>query len=490
MTQNMASGITSLRLTANKIVIPFLWLHVPLIFGLAMALDTDWMWPTIGAIALAGVTTFCWMQGPTDLVTRLTAAVSFVGIIGLLLSLLHGREWQLDMHMYFFAALAILVVYCDWRVIVMGAAAVACHHLILNFVFPSAIYPSGADFFRVVFHAAIVVLEAAVLIFITYKLTVLFATSEESIQAMEAAREREVVLEREQADLRVKVEQERKRSMLLLASNFEKSVKGVVDSVSAAANHVQMTAKSLAGNAEETSQQSNAVAAASEETSVSVQTVAASAVELTSSIEEIGSQVNKAAHVTTKAATDGENANITMQTLAATAQKIGEVVHLIQGIAGQTNLLALNATIEAARAGEAGKGFAVVASEVKSLANQTAHATEDIEKQVSTIQTETKSAVLAIAEICKTLIDVKSVSSSIASAIEEQSAATQEIARNVQQAAQGTARISHNVTEVTKTAQGTKDVANQMLTSSSELAQQSAILHKEVNAFLSSVRQA
>ena len=297
-------------------------------------------------------------------------------------------------------------------------------------------------------------------------------------------------MRREQEEMKVKAEKDRKAAMLHLADQFEESVKKVVDYVLSASTKMQTTAQALASTAEETSRQTSVVASASEETSTSVQTVAASTEELTASIAEISSQINHANNVTTKAAEDGQAANITMQKLSNTSQKIGEVIQMIQSIAGQTNLLALNATIEAARAGEAGKGFAVVASEVKSLATQTAKATEDIEQQVGTIQTETQSAVTAIAGICETLGNVKSASTAIAAAIEEQSAATKEIARNVQQAASATQQISHNVSGVTHSAQDTGSAATHMLTASSELAQQSEVLRSEVVKFLAGVRAA
>jgi len=179
-----------------------------------------------------------------------------------------------------------------------------------------------------------------------------------------------------------------------------------------------------------------------------------------------------------------------MQKLADVAQKIGEVVSLINEIADQTNLLAPNATIEAARAGEAGKGFAVVASEVKSLANQTANATGNIEAQIAAVQTETKTAVSAIRGICETLRETKVVCSTIAAAVEEQSAATQEISRNVQEAATGTTQISKNVGGVTKAANDTGVAANQMLGAAADLAKQSDVLRNEVGKFLANVRAA
>jgi methyl-accepting chemotaxis protein len=229
---------------------------------------------------------------------------------------------------------------------------------------------------------------------------------------------------------------------------------------------------------------------AAEQASANVQTVAASAEELSSSISEIGRQVTQSATIAGRAVEDARRTDEVVQSLAAGAQKIGEVVTLIQDIAGQTNLLALNATIEAARAGEAGKGFAVVASEVKSLATQTAKATEEIGTQIGQIQGATKDAVAAIQGIGSIIAEISGIASTIASAVEQQSAATQEIARNVQQAAQGTQQVTENISGVKEAATSTGAAATQVLGAAGDLAKQSERLTAEVNNFLVGVRAA
>jgi methyl-accepting chemotaxis protein len=282
----------------------------------------------------------------------------------------------------------------------------------------------------------------------------------------------------------------RKREMVQLADDFEQAVGNIVETVSAASSQLEASAGSLTATAARSQELTTAVAVASEEASANVQSVASATEQMASSVNEIGRQVQESATIASAAVAQASHTNDRVAALAQAASRIGDVVELINTIAGQTNLLALNATIEAARAGDAGRGFAVVASEVKALAEQTAKATGDISQQINSIQAATRESVGAIKEIGTTIGRMSEIASTIASAVEEQGAATQEISRNVQQAAQGTLQVSANITDVQRGASETGTASSHVLSAAQSLSLDSSRLKAEVGKFLDSVRAA
>jgi methyl-accepting chemotaxis protein len=313
-------------------------------------------------------------------------------------------------------------------------------------------------------------------------------------QAVETFKVKAEEKARDEAEAKVKQDlvaaKQRKADMIKLADDFESAVGEIVETVSSASTELEASASTLTSTAERAQELTTTVAAASEEASTNVQSVASATEEMASSVNEISRQVQESARMANEAVDQARKTNDRVGELSKAAARIGDVVELINTIAGQTNLLALNATIEAARAGEAGRGFAVVASEVKALAEQTAKATGEIGQQITGIQSATHESVNAIKEISGTIEKLSEISSTIAAAVEEQGAATQEISRNVQQAAQGTQQVSSNITDVQRGASETGSASSQVLSAAKSLSSDSNRLKLEVGKFLNTVRAA
>jgi methyl-accepting chemotaxis protein len=310
-------------------------------------------------------------------------------------------------------------------------------------------------------------------------------------RAVEGFRENFVqVTERDNARKNAETTSERKSLLTRLAGDFEAVIGNIVGAVSSASGELTSTATALTQTAETTQQLTTSVAAASEQASTNVQSVASATEEMGSSIAEIGRQVQESSRISSEAVSQAQKTDERITKLAQAASRIGDVTQLITSIAEQTNLLALNATIEAARAGVAGKGFAVVAQEVKQLASQTAKATSEISGQISEMQAATHDSVAAIKEIGTTIGRISEIATTIASAVEEQGAATHEITRNIQQAAAGTVQVASNVSEVSAGAAKTGTASAAVLSSAKSLADQSGRLKTEVDKFLATVRAA
>ena len=483
------SSLDTLRVRAERLITGYVWAHVPGVLALSLLMGKGWAAGGMALVLALGMsaTRLLCRNGAT---TRAVSAVALMGMVVLLVAVAEGSNWQSDLHLLFFANLAVLIAYLDVGTVVTATVTVALHHLLLNFALPYAVFPNGADLLRVAFHAGTVLAEVAVLGYVSWKGAALLSTLEATAHTAEEARRKAETLALEQRETQERNVVERKRLMNDLADRFEATVKTVVSQVSLAATQMQGSSQTLAAMADDSRTQATSVAVSTEQTSANVQTVAASSDEMASSIGEITRRVNESATMSRRAADSAQATDSTIRTLAEQARSIGDVVQLINSIASQTNLLALNATIEAARAGEAGKGFAVVASEVKDLASQTARATDEIAAQILAMQQATGGAVDAISEITRVVADLNRIAATVAEAIEMQDTATREIARNVQQAARGTQEISVNIVGVRRVAEGTGQAATEVQEAAQELFRDSEKLSLEVERFIRQVRAA
>jgi methyl-accepting chemotaxis protein len=482
------TNLESFQRVVARALIVLAFVHVPCLILIRLVRGMDIAATGLVALALAVVPAVLFATKRPLMMVSFVLAVVLVGQTSLLVFAMQGHPWQVEMHFYYFAVLAMLSGFCGWRVLLLAAGLIAAHHLVFDALLPEAIYPGGGDFGRVAVHAVVVVIETAMLILIGLTIRRSFSVAQEASAASEIAaaelkriisvRDRELLATTERAD--------QMRALLL---QFETEMAASVGALHGAATALLGNADHLGTSAAKVSAQIAIVASASEETARKVGLAANVGEELSRTIDEVGASAAKSSALAATAVEEAERTNATIDEMAAVAKEIGNVTKLITGIAAQTNLLALNATIEAARAGEAGRGFSIVAQEVKELANQTTKATQDIASRIAAMQSTTDRSVTAIQGISARIHELDNFSARIAAAVGEQAMATRDIAGNVTQASTGVTHVETSIAEIEAIAETNTSAVVQLSAAANEVANQSKTIRDKVKAFTQEIER-
>jgi methyl-accepting chemotaxis protein len=483
------TDLSSFHRLLALVLIGLAFVHVPLLGVVAWSLGRE-PWPIlVGAFACACVPGLMFKLRRPISAVGMVLAVTLVAQTSLLVFAFTGHPWQVEMHFYYFAVLAMLSGFCDWRVLVLAAGLVALHHLSLDYVLPNAVYPGASDLKRVAVHAAVVVIETAMLVFIGRTITMAFAAAGEASRESERlAQDLSALVNERELDLSRTVL--RADGVGAAVDAFQAEIGEAVAVLQDAAGKLRANATDLGAVAAQTHQRTALAATASEQTRVTVTALAQAGGELAETISAIGASAGQSSQLVGKAVAEAEATNQTIADLGRLGNEIGEVIGLITGIAAQTNLLALNATIEAARAGEAGRGFSIVAQEVKALATQTAQAVSDIGGKIGAMQEATSRSVAALQAITGTITDVDALARQIAGAVEEQASSTQEIARSVESAASGAAGVRSALAGIESLAEKASGAAEDLTKAAAEIAAQADLFRGRVAGFATQVRAA
>ena len=512
-------SLETMRQRSMAGMIGLVWLH-PLIFALLTDLGSGVALTALGMIVASAVlATISWRQAATGFATGFLVALSLViGVSGFVAV---AGQWQLDVHMYYFAVIAMLTALCDWRVIAVAAGTTAVHHIAFNFMAPALVFPDGADFGRVLFHALIVIVETGVLLWLTRTLErsmklseIALAEAQSGMAALEAekraresaaeevAREQASRLEAERAAMAAReasaaeelarAEKEAaRRDMLMQASKeFGEQAQRLMARLTDVAERLASRSTSMVNAIHSTTERAGEAQTIAADTAHDVAEVTEATEQLVRSVNELSRHVEQSSSISRQAVSQSREAVGAMSALDGAAKQIAEIVAMIDAIAEQTNLLALNATIEAARAGTAGKGFAVVAHEIKSLSSQTANATTRVREQISDIQNHVNSTVKAIHNVTDVVSSLDQSSSIAASAVTEQSAVTSQIASTTGKVFERAGRLSAATDQVRQDAMTTREEAGAVSNEAGDLRAQTEDFARAINRFIEKVAAA
>jgi methyl-accepting chemotaxis protein len=487
----IAASTTSLERFQHivaRALIALCFVHVPILMTVCWLRGRDAWSYGAAALALAAVPLVVALLKRSITTVAAALAVTLAAQTSQLVFAMSGHPWQVEMHFYYFAILAMLSGFCDWRVLLLGAGLIAFHHLGLNVVLPEAVYPGGSDYLRVAVHAIIVVIETVMLIGIGYAIRSAFADAQEARRAAESSA---AELERLAAGQKENLATTTKHAAAIgeTLERFKHEMAVSIEALHNAATGLQSNADHLGAAAAGANAQSVTLANVAADTSGKVNMAAEAGASLAQTIAEVGANAARSSQLAAAAVREAEATNSTINDMAAVAKEIGNVTGLISAIAAQTNLLALNATIEAARAGEAGRGFAVVAQEVKALAGQTAKATQDIAQRIDAMQSTTERSVTAIQAISETIRELSGFSSLIASSVEEQATSAHQIADNVNAAAVGVGHVGGAVQQIDAVAEKTMAAVAALSAAALEIAGQTGTIRARVHAFADDIHR-